>query len=89
MRGSVPVYWSQPGYKYRPPPRLDADSAETLLAFEKHFQQEQNIYKSVCIVNLVDQTGKEKIIFDAYGDNIIKYNHPNITYVSFDFHEYW
>lgn len=23
LRGSVPVYWSQPGYKYRPPPRID------------------------------------------------------------------
>lgn len=23
VRGSVPVYWSQPGYKYRPPPKLD------------------------------------------------------------------
>jgi hypothetical protein len=23
VRGSVPVYWSQPGHKYRPPPRLD------------------------------------------------------------------
>lgn len=23
IRGSVPLYWSQPGYKYRPPPRLD------------------------------------------------------------------
>lgn len=23
VRGSVPVFWSQPGYKYRPPPRLD------------------------------------------------------------------
>lgn len=23
IRGSVPVFWSQPGYKYRPPPRLD------------------------------------------------------------------
>ena len=23
VRGSIPVYWSQPGYKYRPPPRLD------------------------------------------------------------------
>ncbi|XP_055525215.1 phosphatidylinositide phosphatase SAC2-like [Wyeomyia smithii] len=25
VRGSVPIYWSQPGYKYRPPPRLDRD----------------------------------------------------------------
>lgn len=23
VRGSVPVYWSQPGYKYKPPPRID------------------------------------------------------------------
>ena len=23
VRGSVPVYWSQPGFKYRPPPQLD------------------------------------------------------------------
>jgi phosphatidylinositol 4-phosphatase len=23
IRGSVPLYWSQPGYKYRPPPRID------------------------------------------------------------------
>lgn len=26
IRGSVPVYWSQPGYKYRPPPRIDKGS---------------------------------------------------------------
>ena len=23
IRGSVPLYWSQPGYKYRPPPKID------------------------------------------------------------------
>ena len=23
VRGSAPLYWSQPGLKYRPPPRLD------------------------------------------------------------------
>ena len=28
VRGSVPVYWSQPGYKYRPPPRLDRGKFE-------------------------------------------------------------
>lgn len=22
IRGSIPVFWSQSGYKYRPPPRL-------------------------------------------------------------------
>lgn len=31
IRGSVPVFWSQPGYKYRPPPRLDRGSNHFLL----------------------------------------------------------
>lgn len=47
------------------------------------------MYGPVCIVNLVDQTGKEKIIFDAYSQHIFKYNNSQISYATFDFHEYW
>lgn len=109
IRGSVPVYWSQPGYKYRPPPRLDRglwthlfvnifflnfphvnlDETETQLAFQKHFDDELNIYGNICIINLVEQTGKEKVIFDAYAIHTIKYNSDKLLYVTFDFHEYW
>ncbi|EDV41285.2 uncharacterized protein Dana_GF23495 [Drosophila ananassae] len=81
---SVPIYWSQPGYKYRPPPRLDRGSVETQQAFEKHFTKELNIYSRVCIVNLVEQSGKEKLIGDAYADHVIKYNNEK----TFDFHDY-
>lgn len=88
IRGSVPVYWSQPGYKYRPPPHIDRDELETHMSFEKHFETNFKIYQSICIINLVEQTGKEKIIFDAFTNHIIKYNNDKITYVTFDFHEY-
>ncbi|XP_053678943.1 phosphatidylinositide phosphatase SAC2 [Anopheles nili] len=88
VRGSVPVYWSQPGYKYRPPPRLDRDEAETQLAFERHFDGELAIYQSICIINLVEQSGKEKIIGDAYANHVLKYNSNRLIYVTFDFHEY-
>ncbi|XP_058468246.1 phosphatidylinositide phosphatase SAC2 isoform X2 [Malaya genurostris] len=88
VRGSVPVYWSQPGYKYRPPPRLDRDENETHLAFEKHFEQEIKIYKSICVINLVEQTGKEKVIGDAYANHILRFNSEKLIYVTFDFHEY-
>lgn len=37
VRGSVPVYWSQPGYKYRPPPRLDR-GIYFILCSSKHFR---------------------------------------------------
>ncbi|KAL0276635.1 UNVERIFIED_CONTAM: hypothetical protein PYX00_004166 [Menopon gallinae] len=87
-RGSVPVFWSQPGYKYRPPPRLDRGTAENQVVFEKHFERELETYGPVCVVNLVEQSGKEKIIWDAYTSHILAYNHPKITYASFDFHEY-
>ncbi|KOX67473.1 Phosphatidylinositide phosphatase SAC2 [Melipona quadrifasciata] len=88
VRGSVPVYWSQPGYKYKPPPCIDRDEAETQVAFEKHFTEELGLYGPICIVNLVEQTGKEKIIWEAYSNHVLNYNHPDITYTTFDFHEY-
>uniref|UniRef100_A0A182W4G2 SAC domain-containing protein n=1 Tax=Anopheles minimus TaxID=112268 RepID=A0A182W4G2_9DIPT len=88
VRGSVPVFWSQPGYKYRPPPRLDRDETETQQAFEKHFDGELSIYQSICIINLVEQSGKEKVIGDAYANHVLKYNSERLIYVTFDFHEY-
>ncbi|XP_018341867.1 PREDICTED: phosphatidylinositide phosphatase SAC2 isoform X2 [Trachymyrmex septentrionalis] len=88
VRGSVPVYWSQPGYKYKPPPRIDKDEAETQIAFEKHFGEELAFYGPICIVNLVEQTGKERIIWEAYSNHVFNYNHLDITYTTFDFHEY-
>ncbi len=65
------------------------DEAETQLAFQKHFDQELSIYNNIYIINLVEQSGKEKVIFDAYGNHIIKYNSEKLLYVTFDFHEYW
>ncbi|XP_033164020.1 phosphatidylinositide phosphatase SAC2 isoform X3 [Drosophila mauritiana] len=88
VRGSVPIYWSQPGYKYRPPPRLDRGVAETQQAFELHFTKELETYGRVCIVNLVEQSGKEKTIGDAYADHVIKFNNDRLIYVTFDFHDY-
>lgn len=68
---------------------LFADDTETQIAFTKHFDEELDIYKSICIINLVEQSGKEKIMFDAYGNHVVKYNNDHLIYVTFDFHEYW
>ena len=63
--------------------------AETQTAFEKHFAEELLVYGPVCIVNLVDQAGKERVIWDAYTNHILTYNSSDIIYATFDFHEYW
>ncbi|KAM4635891.1 phosphatidylinositide phosphatase SAC2 isoform 2-T2 [Discoglossus pictus] len=87
-RGSVPVFWSQVGYRYNPRPRLDKGEKETSQYFCLHFNQELTVYKKQVLVNLVDQTGREKIIGDAYLKQVLLLNNPNLTYVSFDFHEH-
>ncbi|KAM9344626.1 phosphatidylinositide phosphatase SAC2 [Symphorus nematophorus] len=87
-RGSVPVFWSQAGYRYNPRPRLEKGEKETMSYFASHFEEQLKLYKKQVIINLVDQGGREKIIGDAYLKQVLLYNNPNLTYVSFDFHEH-
>ncbi|XP_045780758.1 phosphatidylinositide phosphatase SAC2 isoform X1 [Maniola jurtina] len=88
VRGSVPIFWSQPDYKFRPPPRLDKTEEESHAAFKKHFEDELKMYKQVCIVNLVEQQGRERVIWEAYSNHVLRYNSPDVIYATFDFHEY-
>ncbi|XP_034040055.1 phosphatidylinositide phosphatase SAC2 isoform X2 [Thalassophryne amazonica] len=87
-RGSVPVFWSQAGYRYNPRPRLEKGESETMPYFAAHFEEQLKLYKKQVIINLVDQSGREKLIGDAYLKQVLLYNNPNLTYVSFDFHEH-
>lgn len=67
---------------------LIVDDDETQKAFGRHFDDELQIYENICIVSLVEQSGKEKIIGDKYAEHIIRYNCEKLMYVTFDFHEY-
>ncbi|KAL3050018.1 hypothetical protein OYC64_012138 [Pagothenia borchgrevinki] len=87
-RGSVPVFWSQAGYRYNPRPRLEKGEKETMSYFASHFDEQLKLYKKQVIINLVDQGGREKIIGDSFLKQVLLYNNPNLTYVSFDFHEH-
>jgi len=37
----------------------------------------------------VDQSGKEKVISDAFLSHILTLDYSHLTYITFDFHEYW
>ena len=89
VRGSVPIYWSQAGHSYRPPPKLERTEAESQEAFKLHFNRQIDIYGKQAIVNLVEQTGREQVIADAYLNHILTLDSDKLTYISFDFHEYW
>lgn len=68
---------------------LFTGEAETYEAFRRHFDGQLALYKTVNVITLTELAGKEKVIGDAYLDNILKYNSQDVTYVTFDFHEYW
>jgi len=87
-RGSIPIYWSQPGLRYRPPPRLLKDFETNHEAFTKHFDRETWKHKHVNVISLVDESGKEKLLGDAYIDQVLALDSPQLTYITFDFHEY-
>ena len=88
VRGSVPIHWSQPGYKYRPPPRLDRTPEEAQAAFSRHFNTEFAIYgPPVYAINLAEKFGRERVISEAYLDHSLWYNNPDLHFVSFDFHD--
>ncbi|XP_067657111.1 phosphatidylinositide phosphatase SAC2-like isoform X2 [Haliotis asinina] len=88
VRGSIPVFWSQSGFKYRPPPRLDKGDEETHGAFLTHFEEQLAVYSKLVIISLAELAGKETVIGDKYLSHILEYNSPDIAYVTFDFHEY-
>ena len=83
------MYWSQPGIKYRPPPKLDNTPEESKIAFGKHFQREFDLYDGpITCLNLVEKSGREKVIGDAYLDSALALDRTDMNFVYFDFHEY-
>ena len=65
------------------------DESETEEAFKKHFDEQLSMYKCITSINLAELAGKEKAISDAFLRHILDYNSKDITYIMFDFHEYW
>jgi len=66
-----------------------ADEASNRAAFERHFERELSLYSNMRVVSLVDQSGKEKVISDAFLSHMLTLDDPQLTYITFDFHEYW
>ena len=66
-----------------------ADEAESHSAFVKHFEEQVALFGEVVIVSLAEMAGKEQVVGDAYLAHVLMYNSPTVTYITFDFHEYW
>uniref|UniRef100_A0A1B0BH87 SAC domain-containing protein n=1 Tax=Glossina palpalis gambiensis TaxID=67801 RepID=A0A1B0BH87_9MUSC len=75
VRGSVPIYWSQPGYKYRPPPRLDKALAHEAGAMGFHWRDQRGIIcnqRSVFRVNCMDCLDRTNVVQTALGKAVLE-----------------
>lgn len=84
IRGSVPVYWSEMNnLKYKPPLYLGPGD---YVPARKHFDRSINRYGSNYLVNLVNSSGHEEPVKQAYESAVTALADPKLKYVYFDFH---
>ncbi|EPQ58006.1 hypothetical protein GLOTRDRAFT_114553 [Gloeophyllum trabeum ATCC 11539] len=88
IRGSIPLFWTQPGYSLKPAPVLSPERThdQHLDAIRRHFQKLISKYGPNTIVNLAEQHGKEAVVTSAYRQYTSELNIPEVQYNDYDFH---
>uniref|UniRef100_A0A1I7UZT1 SAC domain-containing protein n=1 Tax=Caenorhabditis tropicalis TaxID=1561998 RepID=A0A1I7UZT1_9PELO len=88
-RGSIPVFWSQRGFKYRPPLIINRSLEDTQEVFEEHFRRLKAHYDTPLVaVSLVDQRGREHPLAQRFLEHLVKANDADLTFFSFDLHQH-
>jgi hypothetical protein len=88
-RGSIPLYFSQTPYAFKPVPILQQSSSKNQMAIRKHFEALEKEYGSIQAALLVDKQGPEFGIGEAYVEAVKELNmslKPPVQIYWFDFH---
>ncbi|KAM3837348.1 synaptojanin-1 isoform 2-T4 [Vipera latastei] len=89
IRGSVPLFWEQPGlqvgsHRVRMSRGFEANAP----AFDRHFHTLKNIYGNQIIVNLLGSKEGEHMLSKAFQSHLKASEHANdIKMVNFDYHQ--
>ncbi|PVH74139.1 hypothetical protein DL98DRAFT_658971 [Cadophora sp. DSE1049] len=89
IRGSIPVFFSQSPYSFKPIPQLVHSDETNYRAFSRHFSYLSDRYGSVQAVSLVEKHGAEAIVGDRYQTFLKRFNaesKKDIGFEWFDFH---
>ncbi|POY76482.1 hypothetical protein BMF94_0683 [Rhodotorula taiwanensis] len=86
-RGSVPVYWAEiNNLRYKPDLKV-LDLATTADSLRRHFDQQVSLYGDQFLVNLVNSSGYEKPVKEAYERALAALGNERVHYTYFDFHK--
>ncbi|KAH9835944.1 SAC1-recessive suppressor of secretory defect [Teratosphaeria destructans] len=66
VRGSIPLFFSQSPYSFKPLPIMFGSETTNQAAFKRHFEKVQKRYGAVQCASLVDKHGTEVSIGEAY-----------------------
>lgn len=92
LRGSIPLFWYQTGFNYRPPPVMYRSHDENHEAFVKHFKKLIEDYQTDMIITIdcTEQSGREKGLHDAFRSHMekLRLSIPNTKHIEFDFHKH-
>ncbi|KAK0107381.1 hypothetical protein ONS95_004073 [Cadophora gregata] len=89
IRGSVPVFFSQSPYSFKPIPQLMHSDETNYRAFSRHFSSLSDRYGSIQAVSLVEKHGAEAIVGDKYELFMKRFNDEfkkDVGFEWFDFH---
>eukprot|EP01137_Pigoraptor_chileana_P028692 Opistho-2@12899 len=88
-RGSVPVFWEQPGVQVgQHKVKLARGFDATVPAFRRHIDHQTKVYGPMMIVNLLGHKEGEKMLSDEFESHVrlVKTEGVRVDIVSFDFH---
>ncbi|KAI9849158.1 MAG: hypothetical protein M1837_005388 [Sclerophora amabilis] len=93
IRGSIPLYFSQSPYAFKPVPELHHSSETNYDAFKKHFTNVATRYGKVQVASLIERGGNELKIGEEFEKQMGKLNDnggsngSSIGFEWFDFHD--
>ena len=90
LRGSIPIFFSQTPYSFKPVPQVQHSADTNFAAFKKHFENISARYGNVQVATLVEKHGNEAIVGNEYEKHMDRLNAENgenkIGFEWFDFH---
>jgi hypothetical protein len=92
LRGSIPIFFSQSPFSFKPVPQIQHSAATNYQAFRKHFESISERYGSIQAVSLVEKHGNEAIVGDEYAKYVKQLNagsnpgEEGVGFEWFDFH---
>ncbi|KNE56672.1 hypothetical protein AMAG_02456 [Allomyces macrogynus ATCC 38327] len=88
IRGSIPLFWRQKvNAKYVPILEL-VHKPTSEAVFARHVNEQFDTYgDNQVMVNLINKKGYELPLGEEFQRQVNLFNHPNLKYIHFDFHE--